>query len=83
MVDGELEFVPRTLTEAHSPEFYPKWKDAIHDEIHGNLIANECYSRQQIFTKATLPADALVVFKMKFVGKIKTGEDNKLMQRIK
>jgi hypothetical protein len=79
MVDGELEFVPRTLTEAHSPEFYPKWKDAIHEEIHGNLIANKCFS-PQIYTKATLPADALVV-KMKFVGKIKTGENNKLIKR--
>ena len=50
MVDGQLEFIPRTLKEAHNEEFFPKWKDAIHDEIYGNLIANNCFSKQ-IYTK--------------------------------
>ena len=79
LVDGVLEPIPRTLAEAHNSDFFPRWKDAIHDEIFGNLIANDCFSKT-VYTKQTLPADALII-KMKFVGKIKTAENNKLIKR--
>ena len=74
-----FETVPRTIAEARSPEFFTNWKQPLEDEIIGNFVKNKIFN-PTLFAKADLPPNAVVV-PLVFAGKIKTGEENVLINR--